>query len=586
MKKKLALILAMLLIVTLFAACGGGGKTTTTAPPTGQTGDDIGGDEIPDETEKPDSPYNFAVGNYEVDERGFPTGSYEYTLPLSTVEDEVFTYWMTCYTPQFIPEEGFGEMPYQRHTREKTGVNIEYQVINSQAMMENFSVMINSDDLSDLISGFRFYWSGPPKSAIEDAYIVNLIDYRDYMPNYMYQAVRFDDIDVYNTIFYDEETILAFYTMIEEPMPGMNYCARADWLRKLDMDPDDIITYDDVHEMLTRFKNELDVKWPMEIFKTVEPTAAMIFAGYDTAMFVSDQALPTIKIVDGVPTFTLTQQEDYEALVLIKSWLEEGLIDPAWTSVSTNQDITPQILNGETGYVAFNPGEIKGFEDAASDPDAEWAALKKVRKYEGQAFKLGSKLGHFSYGSNSISATCENIPLLVTYCDYFYSPEGSFSSSYGVQGHTWDYNEDGEIRLTDFVLRNPDGLGVAWVMIMNALNSFVDPGIEWHTRNYAYDGGERLLNMMKVTWAEPNYSGEYDWPTSLKFTDEQSEELNKVQADVVTYIGENFLSFVDGSKPLSEWDTYVAEAKAIGLDACQAIFQEAYDAFIAKHGDF
>ena len=117
MKKKLALILAMLLIVTLFAACGGGGKTTTTAPPTGQTGDDIGGDEIPDETEKPDSPYNFAVGNYEVDERGFPTGSYEYTLPLSTVEDEVFTYWMTCYTPQFIPEEGFGEMPYQRHTR-------------------------------------------------------------------------------------------------------------------------------------------------------------------------------------------------------------------------------------------------------------------------------------------------------------------------------------------------------------------------------------------------------------------------------------------------------------------------------------
>lgn len=585
MKKKLALILAMLLIVTLFAACGGG-KTETTSPPTGQTGDDIGGDETPDETKKPDSPYNYAIGDYDVDESGFPTGSYEYTLPLSTVEDEVFTYWMTCYTPQFIPEEGFGEMPYQAHIREKTGVNIEYQVINSQAMIENFSVMINSDDLSDMISGFMFYWSGSPKSAVEDGYTVNLLDYRDYMPNYMYQAVRFDDIDVYNTIFYDEETILAFATMLEDPMPGMNYCVRADWLEKLGMNPEDIITYDDVHEMLTRFKNELDVKWPMEMFKSVEPAASMLFAGYDTAMYVNDQALPVVRIVDGVPTFTLSHQEDYDALVLIKSWLDEGLIDPSWTSVTTNQEITPQILNGETGYVAFNPGEIKGFEDGAIDPDAEWTALKKMRMYEGQAFKLGSKLGHFSFGSNSISATCENIPLLVTYCDYFYSPEGSFSASYGVQGHTWDYNEDGEIRLTDYVLNNPDGQGVAWVMIMNALNSFVDPGIEWHTRNYAYDGGERLLNMMKVTWAEPNYSGEYDWPTSLKFTDEQSEELNKVQADVVTYISENFLSFVDGSKPLSEWDAYVEEAKTIGLDACQAIYQEAYDAFVAKYGDF
>lgn len=582
MKKKLALVLAMLLIISLFAACGGG-KTQTTTPPTGQTGGDTDGETTPPEvTKDPDSPYSFAIGQYEKDEDGFPTGSYEYTLPLSTVEDEVFTYWMTCYTPQFIPEEGFGEMPYQAYIREKTGVNIEYQVINSQAMSENFSVMINADDLSDLISGFMFYYSGTPKSAIEDGYIVNLLDYRDYMPNYMYQAVRFDDIDVMNTIFYDAETVLSFMAMLEEPMPGMNYCARGDWLAKLGMDPNEIITYDDVHEMLSRFKNELGVQWPMEMFKSVEPSPSMIFAGYDTAMYVTDMALPTVKVVDGVPTFTLAQQEDYEALLLIRQWLDEGLIDPAWNSISTNQDMTSQITTGVTGYVAFNPGEIKGFEDASTDPDAEWAALPKVRKVEGQAFKMGSKLGHFSYGSCAISATCANIPLLVTYCDYFYSPEGSFSASYGVEGFTWEYNEEGEIRLTDFVLNNPDGLGVAWVMIMNAINSFVDPGIDWHTKNYAYDGGERLLNMMKITWAEPNYTGEYDWPTSLKFTDEQSTLLNEVRADVITYINENFLTFVDGSKPLSEWDTYVAEAKSIGLDACQAIYQEAYDAFMAK----
>ena len=67
--------------------------------------------------------------------------------------------------------------------------------------------------------------------------------------------------------------------------------------------------------------------------------------------------------------------------------------------------------------------------------------------------------------------------------------------------------------------------------------------------------------MMKVTWADPTYSGEYDWPSSLKLTDEQSEELNAIQSDVITYINENFLSFIDGSKPLSEWDDYVRERR-------------------------
>ncbi|NLL38647.1 MAG: hypothetical protein GX254_03545 [Clostridiales bacterium] len=577
MKKKLALTLAILLVVALFAACGSGNTETKTP-----TASDKPGDENPVITQDPDSPYNFAIGDYEVDDNGFPTGSYTYNLPLSTVEDEIFTYWTTCFTPQFIPEDGFGEMPYQAELRNRTGVNIEYVIVPSETRGENFSVMLNSDDLTDLVSQAMYFYPGSPKSAIEDEYFVNLYEYKDYMPNYMYQAVRFDDIDVYNTIFYDEETIFGFSAMIEEPMMGMNYCARGDWLDKLGIDPMNVKTYDDVYEMLTRFKNELDVEWPMEMFSTIELMGGMISAGYDTVLMVTDSALPTIKLVDGTPTFTLSQPEDYEAVEMLAKWYNEKLIDPSWTGATSTQVLTPQITTGVTGYVPFSPGEIAAYEAASTDPDARWDALPKVRKTEDQILKIGGKVMHFSYGSVNISANCENVPLAVTYCDYFYSPEGSFFASYGVQGHTWDYNEAGEIRLTDFVISNPDGLGAAWVMVMHGMNSLVDCGIEQHVRSYAYDGGERFLNMMKVTWADPTYSGEYDWPSSLKLTDEQSEELNAIQSDVITYINENFLSFIDGSKPLSEWDDYVRGATEIGLGKCQAIYQEAYDDFIAK----
>jgi putative aldouronate transport system substrate-binding protein len=581
MKKKLALILSILLIFAVFAGCGEKtGETPTAEVTQGTTAEPSGSDE-PTPTEE-SSPYSFAAGKYDVDEKGFPTGAYEYQLPLSTVEDEVLTFWMTCYTPQAIPEDGFGSMPYQTMLRETTGVNIEYVNVANDARSENFSVMLSSDDLCDIISAFSFYYTGTPMSAVEEGYIANLYDYKDYMPNFMYQAVRFDDIDVYNTIMFNESTVLWFLSMLEDPMVGMNYCTRGDWLTELGIDPASIVTYDDVHNMLSRFKTELNVQWPMQICKTIEFAASQIFAGYDTALYVSPTALPVAKVVDGVPTFTLTQPEDLEALELLTAWYEEGLIDPAWTGTSTNQDIAAQITTGVTGYVPFNPGEIKGFEDASSDPDAEWVALTKVRKTPGQAFKMGSKLGHFSYGSDAISATCANIPLAVTYCDYFYSPSGSFTASYGVEGYTYTLNENGEPQLTDFVLNNPDQLGVAWVMIMNAINSFVDPGIDWHVKSYAYPGGERLLNMMKVTWAEPNYSGEYDWPSSLKFTDDQNAELAALRADAITYLNENFLGFVDGSKPLSEWDAYVQGVNDIALTECQVIYQEAYNAFIAK----
>ena len=40
--------------------------------------------------------------------------------------------------------------------------------------------------------------------------------------------------------------------------------------------------------------------------------------------------------------------------------------------------------------------------------------------------------------------------------------------------------------------------------------------------------------------------------------------------------------FVDGSKPLSEWDSYRSELEAIGLLNLLDVVQEAYDDFMAE----
>ncbi len=51
--------------------------------------------------------------------------------------------------------------------------------------------------------------------------------------------------------------------------------------------------------------------------------------------------------------------------------------------------------------------------------------------------------------------------------------------------------------------------------------------------------------------------------------------------DLVTYIAENYLAFVDGSRLMSEWDACVSEAIANGGDAIAAIYQDTLDKYYA-----
>ena len=100
-----------------------------------------------------------------------------------------------------------------------------------------------------------------------------------------------------------------------------------------------------------------------------------------------------------------------------------------------------------------------------------------------------------------------------------------------------------------------------------------------HLKSYAYPGGEVYLEMFSA-WRLEEYSGEYDIPTGIKYTSEQTETLNTYSNDIGTYVAENWFAFLDGSKPLTEWDAYVADIYSLGLQNCIDVVQEAYDAYM------
>ncbi len=583
-KKLLSLLLAVLLIVAMFAGCGKeatpgtpattpDASTDSTQPP-----DDQGGTDAPVED---DSPYKFAAGNFDKDENGIANAPYEYAQPFCTT-DEVLTYWNTCYTPQYIPAEGFSSMEYQRELVELTGVNIEYVVTPAETKSQNFAVMLASDDLPDIMSLGLTYYGKSAEDAINEGWFVNIWDYRDYAPNYFYQVKALDKDNLTNTVYYKEGIVGWFYGILTDPTPTTGWCVREDFLDDLGLKWQDIVTYDDIHDMLYRMKNELGVEWPMEVFQTIEMVPGYFASGYNTALLLNSYGMPYSKVVDGKIQYSLTTQDDKELTTMMAQWYQEGLIDPGWPSYIGNNEMVNQITTGTTAYVSMTPSQINDYITQTPDPDAKWTSLTRPVKYEGQKLMYGQELSYLTYGYVNLSAKCENIPLAVSWCDWFYSPYGSEYSSWGPQGVVWDYDENGERMLTDFINNHPEGMGAQWALLMYSANNLGDATLFSQARQYAYPGGYELLEMTQ-RWVIEDYKGEYDIPSGFRLSDDESEEVSEYSSDVATYINENYAAFFVGEKSMDEWDAYVQEAMDLGMAKILEIYQTAYDAYIAEN---
>ena len=595
MKRKLALLAAVLMLVTLFAGCGGGTTTTPTNAPAptkapAPTAAPAPGGDTPTAAPAPDDgPYQFAAGKYTVDERGVPLEKYAYSLPLTT-SDEVFTYWTGSLVPDQIDPDHYEDGPYPSLLRELTGVNIEYHAIASASRKENFAALLASDDLFDLMISFKAYYPGTMWNAMEDGYSVNLYDYKDYFPNYMYMLYAHeDDVDYRARLMMDKTTICSFYSLYDQRLPSYGAATRGDWLDKLGMTPDDVVTMDDFHDLCVAYQSQLGVEHPLVLFQMLDPHRYM--SAFDTIASTNPSGIGVIAplfVKDGKVQVADTTEGDRNYMTTINKWYNEGIIIPNWSTFDGNNNFMPDFYDDKLGITSMLPGEAGGYVDNERTPEAYWIALHEPVLYKGQVFHLGDSASWIQgYGSWTITTKCENIPMLCTYADWFYSDEGYELSNWGREGTAdgcvFFYNDKGERELNDFILNNP--AGYSWALQEYAYSPMFEAGILLCYRHYAFPGGEKLWAFYDI-WTNPDYyvyDGSMVFPSSLSVPDEDQKYLNTVGTDLNTFVAENYVQFVDGSRPLSDWDNYVNSVKSLsGWNECMEIWQRNYDEYMAK----
>ena len=583
MKRKLALLTAVLLLISLFSGCGSnsGTSTTPTQTPTNAPATPNSGGNQPAPTEAP-GPYNLAAGKYSVDSRGVPLEKYHYELPLTT-SDETFSYWISPVLPDQIDPDHYADMPYPAYLREKTGVHIEYMLIAAQSKAENFAALLATDALPDLMSNYRSYYPTTLLNSIEDGFSVNLYDYREYMPNYYHEIWSHeDDVNVRGKLMQNDHTIAVFECMNSECIISYGGCVRGDWIDKLGIRVDDIITIDNLHDTISAFQTQLGVEHPFVLLNVLD--AHRYMSCFDTHCYTTGTVAPVLQ-KDGKVMFACCNDGDRDYMTTMNAWYNEGFISPNWLNWSGNVTFASDFQTNKVGVTSMLPSEAAGYVDLESTPEAYWMAIHQPSRYVGQVFHLGHTASWLQgIGHWGLSAKCENIPLLVTYCDWFYSDEGIFCANWGKEGYTFNYNESGQPQLTDFIVNNVSGS--AWAILQFALNDVYEGGILLRDRSYSIPGGEKLRAWYDI-WNDPEYyryDGSMEFPTSITYSAEDTAYLANVGTDIQTFLGENYLQFVDNSRSLSEWDSYVNTLTHLpGWEDAKAIYQRYYDDFKAAH---
>lgn len=589
--RKLALFLAVVMLLALFCSCSS--STETTSPEATSEASQ------PSETAQPseapaatpaapaessvpsDSGGTSIIAGYT--ENGFPIVDYTYQLPLFP-EGYSLSMWVSLSDNMstFMPN-GFSDNTAYQKAMELTGANIEVRFASQMMNTEQFNLMIVSQDYTDIITGIDMLWTGGYDSAIDDNIFIDLTDMiENYMPVYSALYNQLDD-NVKRDLHTDEgrfpKLISLSYDFAERTEGPM---IRRDYLAQVGMDMP--VTYDDWDAVLRAFKTELDISQPLMLPKGIVHTSNAMVSGFDVLGTFSTFPMITEPYyqVDNVVKYGIVEPGYKEYIEMIAGWYAEGIISPEFIVLNDNPmgpEYTAEIISGNAGIFFADGAMLKNYMSAgtAANPDFDIWALSEPVKEEGQITHfLDEKSPIIGRLSNIVVTTaCDDLPSMGKFLDWFFTDVGAKLATVGVEGVSWEYDAQGNMARTDEWINSPLNDGEKPTLyIFSQVPNLLPDGVPEDEQYPAQEAAGPI-------W-ESNADSAYKLSTFISMTTEEKERYTNLYTDIQTYVEENLAKFVTGAKPLTEWDSFVNDVKAMGLDECTAIKQAALDRYLQR----
>lgn len=581
MKKTKALcwLLVLVMVCSMLSGCGKSG--TVASDSTSAAKSEV--ESVPDTTPETEA---VSLEEAPVEEASAAEESLEPELQLQSVElplfEETRSYTMFNMLPFFMSgliSDMSTDINTLRLLQENCNAKIEVLAVSDSVVAEQFNLMCSSGDYTDIIYGTSNYTRGYD-AAITDEIIIDLMELaEEYAPNYLYYLET--DPDLKKTLITDNGCLPTVATIYKEAgCENGGILIRSDWLNELGMDVPE--TYEELHDYIQACIKEYNTQG-ICIGNAMGENKAndkLYSFGYD---FNAED----YNVVDGEVVFAYLNDSYYDYVKMLSEWYADGTI----YSDFFNAQMGATDKYFASGACCLNTATAANLATIESYADPDY--VYEMMPIEAPKLNRDDEL-HFSWTDTfarikqqdtwAISTTCQDPEGIMMMVNYLFSEEGQLMFNYGDEGHTFEYDENGQPMYTELVTNNPDGLSykdACYIYVAAVASGHMPSILDVCASYYYFDDSE--WNVFD-TFRSCDADGSYNMPTGVSLNEEENEEYASIASDVNTYAASEIMKFVLGQAELTEesFAEFQNTVHTMGGDRMEEIYQAAYERFMAK----
>lgn len=492
------------------------------------------------------------------------------SYPIKT--DTELTYWSAITSNVSASTSNLGETPFAKMLAEKTGVKVKYIHPPLGQENEQFSLLVASNELPDMIQWDWLTALGGPDASIGDKVIVNLNDYmKDYAPNLTNVLADNSDFDKMVKTDNGDYYVFPFLKGDEMLLTTSGMIIRQDWLDDLGLEAPK--TASDWENVLAAFRDKKGATAPLTV-KGVEYEVLFRMLNTHTEFYRDDSG----KVIYGPLT-----PEYKEAVTRLKDWFDKGLLDKNFASVDSTI-LSANMLNGKSGATFGTGGGCLGkwlqtAKSTGADIDLAGISMYAADGTSPSHFMYAS-LPYSPWGSVAISTACKDIPLAVKYLDYGYGEDGYMLNNFGIEGESYTM-VDGYPTFTKDITNNPDGLTMSQAMSRYVRSCDSGPFVQAKEYIEQYYSMPQQQEALKK-WT---YGTEETLATQMPqitMTADESDEFSTLYAEIKKVRDTMTTSFITGVLPIEKYDEFIQQLQKLNVDRAIELEQSALDRYNSR----
>lgn len=481
------------------------------------------------------------------------------------------TYWAPITDVAATLSSNWGDMPLYQELQKRTGVEVTFIHPSTANIGEQFSLLLASDTLPDIIQYNWSIYSGGPGKAIKDGVIIDLYEHKERLQNLSSYLEANEEVKK-NAVTSDGQLFAAPFIRGDKTLcVSLGIALRQDWLEELGLETPQTIS--EWERTLTQFKEKKGAAAPLNI--GLDTLRYGLFSGaYGTCY--------DYYLKDGKVTHGILDSGFKETLTKLNEWYRSGLLDRDFATVnSATRD--SNLLNGKTGAMQMSlGGGIGRYLSSTPDEKFDLVGARPPVLNQGDYPEFGFYQTQVPPTMRStftaVSADCKNMDAALKLLDYGYSEDGHMLYNFGIEGESYILT-DGYPKYTENITDNKEGYAMN-VMLSQYCQSY-DGGPFVQDKRYMEQYAARPQQQAAWDiWTQSNMSGHL--LPNLYVSGEDQTELSNLDISLTTYMDEIVTKLIMGTEPLDNYGKIMANLKDRGIERSIEIRQKAYDAYLRK----